>query len=377
MDDFLELANKALSMWQLHPIAFSAGGLILNQFVRVGPGRALSLALRSRLFRRPYPFTARTEELQELQELLTTKSSGQYIVVMGPKGVGKTVLVRSATATCGVVDVEVGGGASDEKILRDAYSAIVKPPFKLDILDPAPSALRVLRFYKLFSAFSRQSPTIVFHLKERPQNKGEFAAITGAVRTLSDQGFRVIVDSSTHAAPIDLLRTKREIVFEVDFMTRSVVERITEYKALFDTLKKYRLDSLVWEVVGGDAAILTALCVATKRSDPEQQIYKVLREHIRRAENDCNRLLNIHADAAKVFEHFRAADSLPFRKGAPWMETDVNVFRLKKNSYFVPKTPAHALVLRHQTDGRTLSESPLEELRNLCPSQTEKETIIE
>ncbi len=101
MDAFLELANKALSMWQLHPITFSIPvcGLILNQFVRVGPGRALSLVLRSQLSWQPDPFTVRTEELQKLQERLMTKGSDQYIIVMGPKGVGKTVLVRSATAT--------------------------------------------------------------------------------------------------------------------------------------------------------------------------------------------------------------------------------------------------------------------------------------
>jgi len=247
----------------------------------------------------------------------------------------------------------------------------VKPPFKLDILDPAPAALRVLRFYKLLSAFSRQAPTIVFHLKERPQNKGEFAAITGAVRTLSDQGFLVIVDSSTHAAPIDLLNTKREIILEVDFMTRSVVERIAEYKALFEALKKYRLDSLVWEVVGGDAAILNALCQATKNSDPEQKIYQVLRGRIDKAEQDCHRLLNLHADAASVLEHFRVNKSLPFEAGPPWMEADVFVFRKKGlPAVFVPKTPAHAFVIHHRSEGRKLSNWTLKELQNLWDKES-------
>jgi hypothetical protein len=87
-----------------------------------------------------------------------TKGRDQYIIVMGPKGLGKTVLVHSATATCRVVNVKVAAGL-----------AIVKPPF-LDIFDPAPAALWVLQFYKLFSAFSRQAPTIVFHLKEQLHN---------------------------------------------------------------------------------------------------------------------------------------------------------------------------------------------------------------
>ncbi len=100
----------------------------------------------------------------------------------------------------------------------------------------------------------------MFHLKERLQDKGKFAAIMGAVCTLSEQGFQVFVDSPTRAAPIDLLSTTQEIVFEIDFMPFDFVQRITEYKALFDMLKKYRLDSLVWEVVGGYPLILNALC---------------------------------------------------------------------------------------------------------------------
>jgi len=50
-------------------------------------------------------------------------------------------------------------------------------------------------------------------------------------------------------------------------------------------------------------------------------------------------LLNLHADADSVLEHFRVNKSLLIEPGVPWMETDVNVFHLKENSYFVPNTP--------------------------------------
>lgn len=375
MDTLHELTNVALRVWEHHATVISvsvASGLALNSLLggfRVGPGRALGLAIRSRLFRRADPFTARTEELAKLRSALATKKKERYVVVVGPKGVGKTVLVRSATATCGVVDVEVDGGTSGKEILRDAYSAIVGNAliYKLQFMNPMRAALRVLRFYKLLNFVSRQAPTVVFHLKERPQNKGEFAAITGAVRTLSDQGFRVIVDSSTHAAPIDLLNTTRQIVFEVDFMPAAVVARIPEYRALFSELEKYHLVPLVWEVVGGYPAALDELYDASKNGDPERQVYEVLKEHLLDAEKGCADLAEQHSDASSVFGHFRSKTFLPYKAGPMWLKTDTRVFRTHiKSDAIVPKTPTHAFVLQHQSEGRDLSKCSLDELKSLC-----------
>lgn len=173
MEAFHEAVTVALKVWEDYPTALSlmTSGVVLRSLfigIRMGPGRAIGLLLTSRLFRRAKPFTARTEELVRMKEKLTTKWSQQYMVVMGPMGVGKTVLVRSLTSGSGVVDVEVEEGASYERILHDAYSAILKPSyFKHDFVDLVPSALRVLFFYRLFTLFSRPSLSIVFHLKER------------------------------------------------------------------------------------------------------------------------------------------------------------------------------------------------------------------
>ena len=84
-------------------------------------------------------------------------------MVTGPKGIGKTVFVRSAMATCSVVDVEVLPGALDEKIISDAYSTIAKPAITLSSIGYKGPAVLVLWFYNLFA---RQPPTIIFYLKE-------------------------------------------------------------------------------------------------------------------------------------------------------------------------------------------------------------------
>lgn len=68
----------------------SAAGLI----PRIGPGRAVWIALRSRFAFKPQPESLRREEIKLLKNELALKDFGQsYLVVTGEKGVGKTCLL--------------------------------------------------------------------------------------------------------------------------------------------------------------------------------------------------------------------------------------------------------------------------------------------
>ena len=222
--------------------------------------------------------TSRTEELEMLRAALMIKTKPMYVVVTGPKGVGKTVLVRSATATCGVVDINVPPGSSSDKILGDAYSAIVKPTIKYSFLSYERMALRVLWFYNLFA---RQPPTIVVLLMERSDGNMPFASIMGAVSQLAENGFQVILDSSTHAAPVGLLKTGRQIIMDVDYMSVAMVSHVDKYKSLFETLEKYGLVSLVWDVLGGLPSELEKLCIAlAATADPKKAIFNLLNQAI-------------------------------------------------------------------------------------------------
>ena len=147
MENFAIFLEFAVDLWANHSLATTIGGTAtLAAYVlsiRVGPGRAISLALRSRLFRRANPMTARTEELQRLHNTLALKHQDEYVVVTGPRGVGKAVFVRSATATWGVVDVDVAPGTLDKDIMEDAYSAIVNPVIGFSFMKRRRQALRV------------------------------------------------------------------------------------------------------------------------------------------------------------------------------------------------------------------------------------------
>ena len=90
------------------------------------------------------------------------------------------------------------------------------------------------------------------------------------------------MDSSTHAAPNILLRTGREIVFNLDYMSPTMVSRFDQYKSLFETLEKYSLVAVVWEVIVGNPTHLNRLCYATVAGDVEQNTFQVLQTCILR-----------------------------------------------------------------------------------------------
>ena len=61
---------------------------------RAGPGRALVLGLTSKLLR-SHPATDRAADALSLRAKVSTAAAYNYLVVSGPKGVGKTQLINA------------------------------------------------------------------------------------------------------------------------------------------------------------------------------------------------------------------------------------------------------------------------------------------
>ncbi len=100
---------------------------VVGLIPRLGPGRAAVLALASRLFLRASPASQRALDVHRLRVMLATARKDQYVVVAGPKGVGKTCLVETATQfACGVVAVRVPAGTPEDKILADVFTALTR-----------------------------------------------------------------------------------------------------------------------------------------------------------------------------------------------------------------------------------------------------------
>ena len=160
----------------LAPPVIVAAGVV----PRVGPLRALVLGLSSRIFLRANPVSQRTQEVASLRSFLASKHKDQYGIVAGPKGIGKTCVVDTATeATSGVVSVGVEPGTSHNAILFDVFTAITNTNPRM--VEPRASARRVLWWHSLIF---RTHVTVLLRGVERKPTE-TFAALDSAAKALA------------------------------------------------------------------------------------------------------------------------------------------------------------------------------------------------
>ena len=137
-------------------------------------------------------------------------AADHYCVVVGPKGVGKTCIVDTATSSAwGVVRVRVGAGALEEKTVTVSLLAVTRS--SLRFIYPGPSATRVLWWHRFLF---RVPPTIILQAAEREAGS-DYAEISSSCRALVAYGFRVIVDASHNSLSEPAVATKREKVLTV------------------------------------------------------------------------------------------------------------------------------------------------------------------
>ena len=289
--------------------AVSAGPAVcLGLVPRAGPGRALALALRSRLARAPSPQSARAADVLALRETLASISQGRYVVVHGPKGVGKTCVVETALQrTCGVVVIEVAPGAREDAIVASALASVTG--VRSSLWDPRPSALRVLWWYR----WLLPPPIILLRVSERPTG-GPFAQTAGAVRSLADCGFRAVIDTLPDSLEPGTLATLRQDVIELGPMPRALLFSLPEHAALHVALRTAGLEDVVWAVLGGVPAHYTALrdkllqCRASSE-DFGRSVEAYVREELRSAITRRASMLVTHPFMTPILDEFVAARS--------------------------------------------------------------------
>jgi hypothetical protein len=243
MEELAHLATITASVAAvLAPPAIVAGVV-----PRVGPLRALVLGLSSRLFLRANPVSQRTYEVASLRSYLASQIKDLYSIVTGPKGVGKTCVVDTATeARFGVVSVRVPAATPEATIMAEVFTAITNTNPRA--VEPRASAHRVLWWHRLIF---RTPVTVVLRASERKPTEA-FAALDSSARALThDFGVRVVIDASDNSLPENAKKTMREEVIEVGPMSRSVLESVPGLTELLSALKAAGLADVVWECVGG------------------------------------------------------------------------------------------------------------------------------
>ena len=304
----METLSHVVSIVASLAVIAAPSAAALGLAARFGPMRAIVLALSTR-FRRAQDVSQRANEVRTLRSMLSTVRKDQYVVVSGPKGVGKTCLVDTALQyTVGVVSVYVAPGTPHDKIKSDAFKAITRS--NISFLDHTASARRVLWWHHFFF---RQPATVVLRAAERSSDE-PFAALHGAARALThDCGARVLIDASNNSLPDAATATKRVDILEVEPMRRELLEELPELQLLHKALKKANLADVVWMCVGGNPADYMSLLTKWTRQpdDLEQVVVVFVRTLVGKAMSAVS--VSVAADSRKhgLYLHFRECSEVP------------------------------------------------------------------
>ncbi len=328
--------------------ALSVTGLL----PKVGPARAISLALRSRLFFKPETESVRAEDAARLRGLLTQVdlSKQAYIEVVGPKGIGKSVLIDTVLKRkAGLVEVNVGPGEN----MKDLVAMVHRQIGGYRALGKSDGdAKRVMFMFKVFGA----RPTVVFRVRERSAGD-KFAQITSATRTLVGEGYRIIIDASPNSVEPEAMTTKRQLLLEMEEMSREVMLREAEFEAMFERLQKVALDELVWQTLGGVPASISKLANELKGVSDEL-VRPIVEKVVKRALQEA--LASVRkcpVDVkAKILPLFAEKDSVPISTAeklgiaiaAAEIGSDKVLRNRKEQDALVPASPEVAFVLRHR-----------------------------
>ena len=281
--------------------------------------------------------------------MLQNLGEDQYIVVTGQKGVGKSVVVNTATQrTCGVVDVPIAPGTLQDVIVTRALSSIANS--RVGFIDPLHSARRVLWWYDWFLP----RPIVVLRAGKRMDGEA-YAEFPGAARVLAGYGLRVLIDGSTNSLPSELLTTLRQHVLELEPMPQNTLRSIPEYHSLFHVLREEGLEDVAWQVLGGVPAHFDQIVTQLKRYEPaayRRVIVDYILDEVGKAISRRGRMLNAHPTMKSILDLYKTQNEIPEEllneKGisSPSPNKVLRVVLRSHVAKLVPADTAMALVLR-------------------------------
>jgi hypothetical protein len=173
--------------------------------------------------------SVRKAEVDLVRKKLSSLSGESYVVVRGPKGVGKTCILDSVfERRPGFLRLDIYPGTTGPEILMKALSALSGHEKEKG------QEARVRNVLKWHNRFYSGYPfVIILQAKERfPPTP--YAEIGPAARDLGALGFKVLVDASQHALADK--KTARERYVEVGFMDRDSLFKIEEFKDFYKKL---------------------------------------------------------------------------------------------------------------------------------------------
>ena len=286
------MITGSIDLISIAPTLFSIGvGLsLVNPHVR-SMYRGAKMLFQNRL--REPSYTTRSSEIRKVHAALASLGARQYLVIDGPKGVGKSSIIGNALKDRlgGVFWVQVSAGKDSDTICNAVYSRVAPSIYLLPYISSEELCHRVLKWFNRFRQPLRiithhsLDPTklpvvVVLSAQTRPPQDTPCADIASAARSLSEFGFRVIVDSSTGAFAQGVKQTEHQVVIYVDFLHRSDIR--SAFPELFEKVKVVDgAQEVIIEVVGGAPATLQRIEQALHMLYEEHEVVRP--EHIEQA----------------------------------------------------------------------------------------------
>lgn len=218
-------------------------------------------------------------EAHSIQKAAEYLERGRFILVRGPRGVGKTSAICTALeSTKGVIKIgPVRPGTTQDEILDEVSYRItgLNVGWKQNADD-------VAKVSEKFKEDNKKCPLIVLiQASERPVND-KAAELTAAARILADLfGLAVIIDCCENACPPTL--TGREILVNFEPMSFEQMQKLTNDHKISKELEREGNTEIVLAVCGGRPLLLDDLLIEIRLHGSEHAVKKFVMSKIAEA----------------------------------------------------------------------------------------------
>lgn len=193
-------------------------------------------------------------EVKELKTLATKLYKGTFLLIRGPRGVGKTSAIYSALENIkGVITIGPVQPNTDQDQLLDSVCKEITG-LNGTYIDNQ-KAMEILT--RMYEDKTKRPLIVLIQASDCPVYK-KTAALTAAARILTELfGLIVIIDCCENTCPSTL--TDREVVFDIEPMSYEMMRKLPAYENIATEIEKQGNADLVLAVCGGSPLLLSRL----------------------------------------------------------------------------------------------------------------------